>query len=130
MYGRDSAPLKEGRVAAVQGLSGTGALRVAGEFFRKFLGEGRRIYQPDPTWGNHIPIFKNAGLEPEKYRYYDRENDGLDFNGMKEDLAQAPDGSIILLHACAHNPTGKVFVFFVSIKYNDILIKQKPTIIS
>lgn len=51
-YGADSKPLQEGRIAATQALSGTGALRVSGEFFRRFLGEGRRIYQPDPTWGN------------------------------------------------------------------------------
>jgi aspartate aminotransferase len=59
-----------------------------------------------PTWGNHIAIFKQCGLDCRKYRYYDRKANGLDLEGMVRDLQRARDGSIILLHACAHNPTG------------------------
>eukprot|EP00956_Cyclotella_meneghiniana_P040044 scaffold185354_cov36-Cyclotella_meneghiniana.AAC.1 len=88
VYGEDSAPLNEGRVAGVQTLSGTGGLR------------------PNPTWGNHIPIFSNAGLEVRKYRYYDNDSCNLDFDGLVEDMKGMPEGSCILLHACAHNPTG------------------------
>eukprot|EP00617_Octactis_speculum_P001363 CAMPEP_0185773304 /NCGR_PEP_ID=MMETSP1174-20130828/72888_1 /TAXON_ID=35687 /ORGANISM="Dictyocha speculum, Strain CCMP1381" /LENGTH=398 /DNA_ID=CAMNT_0028459927 /DNA_START=184 /DNA_END=1380 /DNA_ORIENTATION=- len=98
--------LSEGRVAAVQTLSGTGACRVAAEFFTKFLGQGHPIYVSDPTWGNHIPIMGNAGLEVRRYRYFDKATNGLDFTGMMEDVQSAPEGSIFLLHACAHNPTG------------------------
>ena len=56
--------------------------------------------------GNHVAIFKEAGLDVRRYRYYNAKTNGLDYGGMLEDLDGAPDGSIILLHACAHNPTG------------------------
>jgi aspartate aminotransferase len=66
----------------------------------------KTIYLPSPTWGNHIPIFKDAGLKVEHYRYYDKKTVGLDFEGMKSDIEKLEDGSVVLLHACAHNPTG------------------------
>jgi len=81
-------------------------LRVAGEFFSRFVGANAPIYLPDPTWGNHIPIFKDSGLDVRSYRYYDRENSTLDYAGLVEDIKKADSGSIFLLHACAHNPTG------------------------
>jgi len=59
-----------------------------------------------PTWGNHIPIFTNAGLEVRKYRYYDSTTSSLDFENLKTDIEAMPEQSIVLLHACAHNPTG------------------------
>eukprot|EP00979_Chaetoceros_neogracilis_P006456 scaffold1311_cov195-Chaetoceros_neogracile.AAC.3 len=62
--------------------------------------------QPNPTWGNHIPIMQNAGLEVKKYRYYDAENSDLEFDNMISDLKNIPEGTVVLLHACAHNPTG------------------------
>lgn len=96
--------LAQGRVASVQTLSGTGALRVAGEFARRFI-PNKEIYLPDPTWGNHIPIFKNSGFETKTYKYYDGKG-GLDFAGFKSDVANAANGSFFLFHACAHNPTG------------------------
>ncbi|CAM9546945.1 unnamed protein product [Laminaria digitata] len=105
-YGKDSPALKENRVAGVQTLSGTGACRVAGDLFARFRGAGSAIYLPNPTWGNHIPIFKNAGLDVRKYRYYDPKTVGLDFEGLLADVRAAEDESIFLLHACAHNPTG------------------------
>jgi len=64
------------------------------------------IYVPNPTWGNHIPIFTNSGLDVKKYSYYDAENSDLDFDNMIKDIKQMPEGSCILLHVCAHNPTG------------------------
>lgn len=88
----------------VQALSGTGGLRVMGELLRKH--GHQHIYVPNPTWGNHIPIFQNSGLEVRKYRYYDAQSSDLDFAGMVQDIRDMPDGSAILLHACAHNPTG------------------------
>nr|AIT70222.1 aspartate aminotransferase [Scytosiphon lomentaria] len=105
-YGKDSPALKENRVAGVQTLSGTGACRVMGEMFARFRGKGSAIYVPNPTWGNHIPIMKNAGLEVKKYRYFDPETVGLDFEGLLSDVQAAEDESVFLLHACAHNPTG------------------------
>mmetsp|Transcript_42043 Transcript_42043/g.50958 ORF Transcript_42043/g.50958 Transcript_42043/m.50958 type:complete len:427 (+) Transcript_42043:112-1392(+) len=102
----DCAAIREGRVATVQSLSGTGALRIAGEFLAKFYKKGTAIYLPDPTWGNHKKIFPNAGVPVMSYRYYDPKTRGLNFEGMCADLLAAPDGSIICLHACAHNPTG------------------------
>lgn len=66
----------------------------------------KTIHVPNPTWGNHIPIFTNAGLEVHKYRYYDAEHSNLNFDGMIQDISNLPSGSCVLLHACAHNPTG------------------------
>ena len=86
-------------IAAVQTLSGTGACRVGGLFLAQFWPK-HPIYVPDPTWGNHIAIFKQAGLVVKKYRYYDRRQNAVDLRGMLRDLTKAPDGSIILLHAC------------------------------
>jgi len=104
VYGDDSIPILENRVQGAQALSGTGGLRVFGELMRKH--GHKHIYLPNPTWGNHIPIFTNSGLEVRKYRYYDSESSDLDFSGLINDIKGMPEGSIILLHACAHNPTG------------------------
>lgn len=101
-YGAN-APLD--RIAGVQTLSGTGACRIGGAFLAQFL-PGKTIYIPDPSWGNHKKIFEACGMQVETYRYYERSQNGLDFAGMLDDIQKAPQGSIILLHACAHNPTG------------------------
>lgn len=101
-YGQD---VDMDKIAAVQSLSGTGACRIGGAFLAKYA-PVRKIYVPNPTWGNHIAIFEEAGLEVVRYRYYSRATNGLDLEGMIEDVKGAPDGSIVLLHACAHNPTG------------------------
>ncbi|KAI8994375.1 pyridoxal phosphate-dependent transferase [Gaertneriomyces semiglobifer] len=107
-YGHEAEVLKDGRVATAQSLSGTGALRLGGAFLAKwYQGKGgKKIYLPSPSWGNHTPIFKDAGLEVANYRYFDKKTNGLDFAGMIEDLKNIPSGSVVLLHACAHNPTG------------------------
>jgi len=106
VFGSSDHPLlKEKRVVTAQAISGTGALRIAGAFLGRFA-EAPLLYS-NPTWGNHIPIFKDAGLANQTtYRYFDKATGGLDFAGMKEDLNSAANGSIVLLHACAHNPTG------------------------
>ena len=95
----------ENCVAGVQSLSGTGACRIGGQFCANFL-PGRTIYIPTPTWGNHWKIFGACGLPTAPYRYYSRATNRLDLEGLLEDIRQADEGSIILLHACAHNPTG------------------------
>ncbi|EIW69325.1 hypothetical protein TREMEDRAFT_68635 [Tremella mesenterica DSM 1558] len=105
-YGKESIPLKEGRLAITQSISGTGALRIGTAFLARFYPGAKAIYLPSPTWGNHIPIAKDSGLEVKQYKYFDKDTVGLDFEGMKQDIESAPEGSIILLHACAHNPTG------------------------
>jgi len=94
------------QVAITQSLSGTGALRIAGAFLARHYPHSKTIYLPAPTWGNHIPIFKDSGLEVKTYSYYDKKTVGLDFEGLKKDLKAMDKGSIVLLHACAHNPTG------------------------
>jgi len=98
-------------VAGVQSLSGTGACRIGGHFLSRFVPkpEGMDkvpIYIPSPTWGNHIKIFEEAGMDVRRYRYYNSKTNRLDYDGLLEDLKDAPDASVILLHACAHNPTG------------------------
>jgi len=106
LLGESSAAVKENRSFGVQALSGTGALRVGAEFLKNIMGRDTAYYS-DPTWGNHGLIFKNAGFKTiNKYRYWDAESKGLNFAGMIEDLNNAPEGAVIILHACAHNPTG------------------------
>lgn len=92
--------------STVQGISGTGSLFVGANFLSKFFPGNKEIYMPTPTWGNHVPLFKLAGLAIKNYRYYDPKTCGLDFAGTLEDICKIPEKSIILLHACAHNPTG------------------------
>lgn len=103
-YGEDSVALKEKRIAGVQSLSGTGGLRVMGEMLVKH--GHHHIYIPNPSWGNHVAIFHNAGLHVRHYHYYDHDESHLDFDNMMKDIQGMPEGSCILLHACAHNPTG------------------------
>lgn len=105
IFGADSPATQANRVTTVQCLSGTGSLRVGAEFLAKHYHE-HSIYIPVPTWGNHPKIFTLAGLSVKTYRYYNPDTRGLDFQGLLEDLGAAPAGAIVLLHACAHNPTG------------------------
>lgn len=104
-YGEDSEALKSKRVASTQSISGTGACRLAGEFIKTFMGNVD-IHIPTPTWGNHFAIYKNAGLNPVQYNYYDKAANGLNFDGMVKDIRAAKNGSVFMFHACAHNPTG------------------------
>jgi aspartate/tyrosine/aromatic aminotransferase len=103
-FGDDSLPLQEQRLGGVQTLSGTGGLRVMGELLRSH--GHSHIYIPNPTWGNHGPIFRNSGLEVRTYAYYDVATSSLSFDQLLKDMSQMPLGSCVLLHACAHNPTG------------------------
>ncbi|KAF8912714.1 aspartate aminotransferase [Gymnopilus junonius] len=105
-YGAESNPIKQGSVAVTQSISGTGALRIGGAFLARHYPHSKAIYLPTPTWGNHIPLFQDSGLEVRSYKYFNKETVGLDFEGLKADLKAADEQSIVLLHACAHNPTG------------------------
>jgi aspartate aminotransferase len=108
LFGSNSQAIKENRIATLQGISGTGSLRVATDFIWQFLPRGTAIYYSKPTWGNHLSIFQHtgAGLTAKPYRYWDAKGRKIDLDGLLEDLRNAPERSVILLHACAHNPTG------------------------
>ncbi|MEY2803712.1 MAG: hypothetical protein RL657_1048 [Pseudomonadota bacterium] len=105
VFGADSEPVKSGRVATIQGLGGTGGLKVGADFLRKLLPRAKVLIS-DPSWENHRGIFTNAGFTVETYAYYDAARRGIDFDGMLASLNAAPAGTIVLLHACCHNPTG------------------------
>ncbi|GFG37317.1 hypothetical protein Cfor_03256 [Coptotermes formosanus] len=106
LLGADSSALIQGKAFGVQTLSGTGALRVGAEFLHRQL-KFTTFYYSSPTWENHHLLFTNAGFtEPRQYRYWNAETHSLDLDGFLEDLRAAPKDSVIILHACAHNPTG------------------------
>ncbi|XP_058451617.1 aspartate aminotransferase, mitochondrial isoform X2 [Malaya genurostris] len=104
--GEDSQHVSNGQNATVQSISGTGALRIGGAFLAAFFPGPKDIYLPTPSWGNHGPIFRHSGLNVKSYRYYDASTCGFDFKGALDDLSKIPERSAVLLHACAHNPTG------------------------
>ncbi|XP_051504436.1 aspartate aminotransferase, cytoplasmic-like [Myxocyprinus asiaticus] len=109
--GDDSPAIKENRVGAVQCLGGTGALKIGAEFLRRWYNGTDNtktpVYVSAPTWENHNAVFSNAGFEDIRpYKYWAAEKRGLDLAGFLGDLESAPDHSIFVLHACAHNPTG------------------------
>jgi len=105
VFGADSEPVKSGRVATIQGLGGTGGLKVGADFLKK-LNPDAKVLISDPSWENHRALFTNAGFPVESYPYYDAAKRGIDFDGMLSALNAAPAGTIVVLHACCHNPTG------------------------
>uniref|UniRef100_A0A8C4DXH3 Aspartate aminotransferase n=2 Tax=Dicentrarchus labrax TaxID=13489 RepID=A0A8C4DXH3_DICLA len=109
--GDDSPAIKENRVGGVQCLGGTGALRIGAEFLRRWYNgvnnTATPVYVSAPTWENHNSVFADAGFKDIRpYHYWDAANRGLDLAGLLDDLEKAPEHSIFVLHACAHNPTG------------------------
>uniref|UniRef100_A0A4W5QQC6 Aspartate aminotransferase n=1 Tax=Hucho hucho TaxID=62062 RepID=A0A4W5QQC6_9TELE len=104
--GDDNEVIKSGRNITVQTISGTGSLRIGANFLSRFHTEARDVYLPKPSWGNHTPIFKDAGMQLKAYTYYDPKTCGFDFQGALNDISKIPEKSVIMLHACAHNPTG------------------------
>ena len=105
VFGADSEPVQSGRVATVQAIGGTGGLKIGADFLHRFNPRAEVLIS-DPSWENHRALFTNAGFLVKNYRYYDAKNRGIDFEGMLADLAAAAPGSIAVLHACCHNPTG------------------------
>ncbi|KIW19574.1 hypothetical protein PV08_00147 [Exophiala spinifera] len=105
ILGSDSPAIKEGRVCSLQTISGTGAVHLGGLFLSKFL-QSPTIYVSNPTWANHNQIFTNVHLPIKQYPYFSAKTKMLDLDGMLSTLKAADNGSIVLLHACAHNPTG------------------------
>ena len=105
LFGSERAPLLSETAATVQTIGGTGALYLAALFAKNVIGV-KLVVVSDPTWGNHIAIFKLAGLEVATYPYYNRTKGGLRFDGMRSALSSLPANTMVLIHACCHNPTG------------------------
>ncbi|WP_431273132.1 amino acid aminotransferase [Variovorax ureilyticus] len=105
VFGADSEPVKSGRVATIQAIGGTGGLKVGADFLKK-LAPSAKVLISDPSWENHRALFTNAGFTVETYPYYDAAKRGVNFDGMLTALQTAAAGTIIVLHACCHNPTG------------------------
>ncbi|HKX32066.1 MAG TPA: amino acid aminotransferase [Blastocatellia bacterium] len=105
LLGADSQVLAESRAVTVQGLGGTGGLKIGADFLKRFL-PGSEVWISNPSWENHQMLFEAAGFKVNSYPYYDPETHGLDFNSMLETLKRLPARSIVVLHACCHNPTG------------------------
>lgn len=94
------------QVATCQSLSGTGALHLAGLLLARCHPVRPKVYIPEPTWSNHVQVFSSIGFECESFSYYDKDSKTLDFESYLRTLRAAAPGSIFVLHACAHNPTG------------------------
>jgi aspartate aminotransferase len=105
-YTENNKALKEERIAGLQALSGTGSLRVGFEFLAEHYTGPKTVLVPNPSWPNHKNIVARSHLQHKEYRYYDFKNKALDINGLLEDLDKAEERSIVILHVCAHNPTG------------------------
>ena len=105
VFGADSEPVKAGRVATVQTIGGTGGLKIGADFLKK-LNPSAQVLISDPSWENHRALFTNAGFSVGTYPYYDAARRGVDLDGMLGALRAAPAGTVVVLHACCHNPTG------------------------
>ena len=105
VFGADSEPVRSGRVATVQAIGGTGGLKIGADFLKK-LSPDAKVLISDPSWENHRALFTNAGFEVGTYAYYDAQQRGVNFAGMLASLNAAAPGTIVVLHACCHNPTG------------------------
>lgn len=105
LFGNDSALLAEGRVVTTQALGGTGALKIGADFLKRLL-PNAVVAISNPSWENHRALFEAAGFPVQNYRYYDPASHGVDRAGLLEDLRALPARSIVVLHACCHNPTG------------------------
>ncbi len=105
VFGADSEAVKSGRVATIQAIGGTGGLKVGADFLKR-LNPNAKVMISDPSWENHRALFTNAGFVVEAYPYYDATKRGIDFDAMLAAITAAAPGTIVLLHACCHNPTG------------------------
>ncbi|MSP36001.1 MAG: aspartate/tyrosine/aromatic aminotransferase [Limnohabitans sp.] len=105
VFGADCEPITSGRVATVQGIGGTGGLKIGADFLKK-VSPNAKVMISDPSWENHRALFTNAGFQVDSYAYYDAEKRGVNFEGMLASLNAAAVGTIVVLHACCHNPTG------------------------
>ncbi len=105
VFGSDSQAVTSGRVATVQAIGGTGGLKIGADFLHK-LNPHAKVMISDPSWENHRALFSAAGFEVQTYAYYDAQKRGVDFEGLIASLEAASSGTVVVLHACCHNPTG------------------------
>jgi aromatic-amino-acid transaminase len=105
VFGADSSVVKDKRAVTAQAIGGTGALKLGADFLKRFA-PNAQVWISDPSWENHRALFESAGFTVNNYPYYDAATKGVNFAGMLDTLKSVPAGSIILLHACCHNPTG------------------------
>ena len=105
VFGADSAAVKAGRIATAQAVGGTGGLKIGADLLKRFNADATVLIS-DPSWENHRALFEGAGFPVEQYPYYDAAQRGIDFDGMLTALDKAAAGTIVVLHACCHNPTG------------------------
>lgn len=105
LFGADHPMLKAGRIASIQTLGGSGALKVGADFLKRYFPDSG-VWVSDPTWDNHVAIFNGAGFEVKSYPWYDAETNGVKFDAFLAALKALPKQSIVLLHPCCHNPTG------------------------
>ena len=105
VFGADSAVVQEKRAITAQAIGGTGALKLGADFLKRFAPDAQ-VWISDPSWENHRALFETAGFKVNNYPYYDAATRGVNFSGMLDALKSMPAGSIVLLHACCHNPTG------------------------
>nr|WP_298147998.1 amino acid aminotransferase [uncultured Pseudomonas sp.] len=105
LFGADSKLISEGRVITAQAIGGTGALKIGADFLKRLLPDAQ-VAISDPSWENHRALFESAGFPVSNYRYYDASSHGVNRSGLLEDLRNLPTRSIVVLHACCHNPTG------------------------
>src|SRR5687768_12527728 len=105
VFGAESEPVKAHRVSTVQALGGTGGLKIGADFLKK-VNPGAKVLISDPSWENHRALFSQAGFTVEAYPYYNAAKKGIDFDGMLTALNLAAEGTVVVLHACCHNPTG------------------------
>lgn len=105
LFGPEHEIVAGHRAATVHAPGGTGGLRVAGDFVHKLYPRAR-VWLSDPTWANHPNIYAHAGVDVETYPYFEKETNDLDFDAMRDALKTVPEGDVVLLHGCCHNPTG------------------------
>ncbi|EPF6112072.1 aromatic amino acid transaminase [Enterobacter cloacae] len=105
LFGADHAVLAQKRVATIQTLGGSGALKVGADFLKKYFPDSG-VWVSDPTWENHVAIFEGAGFKVATYPWFDSETNGVRVDALLEKLNTLPERSIVLLHPCCHNPTG------------------------
>ena len=105
VFGADSAVIQEKRAVTVQAIGGTGALKIGADFLKRFSPDSQ-VFISDPSWENHRALFESAGFTVNNYTYYDEATHGVNFDGMLASLRKMAPGSIVVLHACCHNPTG------------------------
>ncbi|WP_085314946.1 amino acid aminotransferase [Derxia lacustris] len=105
LFGNDSALIADGRVVTAQALGGTGALKIGADFLKRYFPDSKVLIS-NPSWENHRALFESAGFEVGSYAYYQSPTQGADVEGMLADLRAAAPHTILVLHACCHNPTG------------------------